>query len=271
MKYYDLKFIQNESLKILDVFDGLCKEHGINYSLSAGTLLGAIRHHGFIPWDDDIDVMMTREQYNKLLKIDNKDYPDGFFLQTYKTDRKYLNGFAKLINKKVPAFIKETEHMDIVHGLDIDIFPMDRCPERYICSIFDLFKLSLCSAAKYSVLDQSCNSILKKISRSFFSAVVRYTGTYRINVFEEKIKTKYNSKKYNASFMSYDSKPPYKWRATDIIPYSIFDEYVYLDFEGKKYEAIKNYELYLTLTYGDYMQLPPEEKRIPMHNFYYYE
>lgn len=270
MKYYELEYVQSRSYDILKVFDKICRQNGIMYSLSAGTLLGAIRHKGFIPWDDDIDVMMTREEYNKFIEVCSKSLPKQFFLQTFKTDKNYLNGFAKLIDTSAPAFIKETEKMDIVHGIDIDIFPIDRCPEKYIFSVLDIIKLSICSAAKYSLLNQTCDSLLKRISRFIFSSIVKHTGTYCINAYEERIKTKYNSKAYNASFMNYDSKPPYMWRPKDIIPYSIFEDYVLVQFGDSYFYSIKNFNLYLVHTYGNYMKLPPKDKQVPMHNFYYY-
>lgn len=269
MKYYDLEIVQAKALLILKEFDRICRNNGIYYSLSAGTLLGAIRHKGFIPWDDDIDIMMTRDQYNLFIKVCKNCLPDNLFLQTYKSDIHYLNGFAKLVDTTVPAFIKETEKMDIVHGISIDIFPIDRCPENYYFSLLDIAKLTVCSAAKYSLLAQPCKSVPKRIIRYILSKIVTLTGTYRINEYEENLKTKYNTRNYNASFINYDSKPPYKWRQCDLVPFSIFDNYISVQFEGANFYSIKNYDLYLRCTYGDYMILPPKEEQRPNHNFYY--
>lgn len=269
-KIYDLEYIQKQGLQILIVFDNICRKNKINYSLCAGTLLGAVRHKGFIPWDDDVDVMMTRDNYNKFILACEDNLPDGFFLQTFRTDKLYLNGFAKLLNLEIEAYITETEKMNIKHALDIDIFPVDRCPEKYIYNMFDIVLLSICSALKYSQLKQRANFKIKVITRFISKIIVGITGTYRINCFEEKVKTKYYMRDCRGSFVSFDTKPPYKWRQKDIYPFSLFDDYDEVEFEGHKFMSIKEKNQYLTITYGDYMQMPPLEQRVPMHNFYYY-
>ena len=113
-------------LEILTIFDDLCKKLNLKYTLSSGTLLGAVRHKGFIPWDDDVDVAMPREDYEIFVKNANSMLPDGFFLQHYTTDKHYMHIFAKLKNSNttwIESGIGPKKNMN--HGIYIDIFPID--------------------------------------------------------------------------------------------------------------------------------------------------
>lgn len=117
-----------ELLKLLDCFDAVCSRHGLSYMLLGGTLLGAVRHKGFIPWDDDIDLVMPREDYDKLLTLPSTAFPQPMFLQTPLTDAGYPKRFVKLRN----SMTTEIPHKEAVfkcnHGIFIDIFPLDAVP-----------------------------------------------------------------------------------------------------------------------------------------------
>src|SRR5699024_7471673 len=121
----EIKEVQKDQLDILIEFDRICKKNNIKYQLFAGTLLGAIRHKGFIPWDDDIDVCMLREDYEKFLNICNKDMKNEYFLQTYNSDTNYIMQFAKLRKNNTIFLERVTANCDIHHGVYIDIFPLD--------------------------------------------------------------------------------------------------------------------------------------------------
>src|SRR5699024_6110897 len=133
-------------LEILKEFDRFCKEHNIKYQLYAGTLLGAIRHKGFIPWDDDIDIAMTRDQYERFLEkyINNERY----FLQNFQTDYNYFRQFSRLRKNNTVFRQEQYSNLDIHHGIFIDIFPLDNVEETY-------------DKEKYRL---STNSVLRKIN-----------------------------------------------------------------------------------------------------------
>ena len=119
--------VQKIELDILDAVDRFCREHDINYSLSYGTLIGAVRHQGFIPWDDDIDLMMKRDDYDRFIKEWTNDPPDGLFLQTEVTDPDYRNNFLKIRKNNTTFIQSEKEKTCGYHtGIFIDIFPVDR-------------------------------------------------------------------------------------------------------------------------------------------------
>lgn len=125
----DKKLLFNELHKLLDVFDQVCKRNNLKYSLFAGSLLGAVRHNGFIPWDDDIDVAMLREDYNKLLLLPSSEFEAPFFLQTPETDPGYHKAFTKLRNSNTTEIPYKDAIFNCNHGIFIDIFPLDVVPD----------------------------------------------------------------------------------------------------------------------------------------------
>lgn len=267
--YYDLDYIKKEELNILILFDELCKKYNLRYTLSGGTLLGAVRHGGFIPWDDDIDVIMPRNDFEKFSKVFSKEFDETFFLQIFSTDPQYLNNFGKIINLKIPAYTAETENLNIKRGICIDVFPIDKVPENIFTRKKYLLCMSICSILKYSLLVQETEGKLKKGIHKCCSLISKMVGTEKINRWENRIRTKYNNSSSHITFADF-IKPPYKLTKKDIYPYRIFQSYSKMLFEGHTFSVIKDYEQYLYITYGDYMSLPPKAKRIPEHNFYHY-
>lgn len=267
--YYDLEYVKKEELDILIRFDKVCKKHNLKYSLAAGTLLGAVRHRGFIPWDDDIDVLMPRKEFDRFCDIFKEEFDETYFLQTFLTDAQYLNSFAKIINLNIPAHIAETESLDIKKGICIDIFPIDKVAESCLKRIQSLICMSFCSMLKYSLLVRENENYVTAILHRCMSFIVKKVGVKKINQWENRIRTKYN---YSASQITYaDSvKPPHKLTSDDLYPYYLFESYSEIWFEGRLFSAISDYQRYLTIMFGDYMSLPPEADRVPGHNFYHY-
>lgn len=118
-----------ELLNLLNKFDHVCKLYNIDYTLFGGTLLGAIRHGGFIPWDDDLDIAMLRKDYDRLLSLPDNVFGDGYFLQTPKTDPGYNKTFAKLRNSSTTEIPYKDAIYNYNHGIFIDIFPLDFIPD----------------------------------------------------------------------------------------------------------------------------------------------
>lgn len=130
---FNLKKLQKVQLVILMEFDRICKEHNLNYQLFSGTLLGAVRHKAFVPWDDDIDVAMLRKDYNKFLKICKRKLDPQYFLQTHKTDKGYIHSFARIRKNNTLLLQKYWLEIDMHHGIFIDVFPLDKIlPDRLI-------------------------------------------------------------------------------------------------------------------------------------------
>ena len=120
-----IKDVQIVCLEILKEIDRICKQNGILYWMEGGSMLGAVRHHGFIPWDDDLDIAMFRDDYNRFLEIASKELKENYFLQTHQTDPEYPLFYAKV--RKNNTFIDERSYQDLnIHkGIFVDIFPVD--------------------------------------------------------------------------------------------------------------------------------------------------
>lgn len=126
------RLVWNEELELFEVFKTLCKRHNLVYYADGGTLLGAVRHSGFIPWDDDLDVVMMREDYDKFIEYAKKELPDNYFLQIPATEQDYFYGHAKIRKNNTTAirYIQYIENYKHHQGIFIDIFPLDNVPDR---------------------------------------------------------------------------------------------------------------------------------------------
>lgn len=260
----DIKAIQKKlwetEVEILDAIHEVCTRNNLRYSLAYGTLLGAARHKGFIPWDDDVDVMMPREDYDKLKEIWADEAPEGFILQDDEMYDDLVNNFAK-IRKDNTTFIQfEYERNCTYHtGIYVDIFPADRVAPGKIKKKLQYFLYAI--------------NLL--FNRGYTS------GTGGIVGFVEKLLLKIVRKKHYRKFSIWAGKRARRWNGFTeneyvfpctirdckrYYPNDLFKNRVKLEFENKKYCAFKDYDLFLTTRYGDYMQLPPEEERVWKHH-----
>jgi len=251
------KAVQKHALAALCEFDRLCKSHHINYMLAYGTLIGAIRHKGFIPWDDDIDVCVTRNELMKLRSIANKELKRGFYYQTQSTDNSWFRLYDKI--RVDGTVFREIAHENekIHQGVYIDIFPIDNIPSSPFLSKCQLYLYKLSSyilSAKYISLRQRQG--LNKCVAFFLMLIfypIKKKWLYDIS---EKIASYFPKGKLVRNFES-----PYD----EVFDKSIYSDYIDIDFEGHKFTAISLYDYWLKAVYGDYMKLPPVEKRITRH------
>lgn len=254
------KIIETEELKKiqLDILDNValfCEQHGLRYYLAYGTLLGAVRHKGYIPWDDDIDIHIPRPDYEQFIKeYNNSDSP--YRVVSPECDSRYRVPFAKVHCPK--SIVNEFHFKPDVFGVYIDIFPLDgvesqrqakRCGElrrlMHVKNSVFLKDMPLTRKLRLAIT----KLILLPIPLSSLLKLIKNTAT----------RCQYDNSKKICSFMS-------RTAAREILPRDVFDEYTMLPFEGKEYRAPKGYDRYLSANYGNYMQLPPEEKRVSHHN-----
>lgn len=258
-KYLSFKEIQAEELKILKSVIEFLNDNEITYYIYAGTFLGAVRHKGFIPWDDDIDIAIARPEYDKLIDILKKDNKvnktiEAMAFELGNSDRPFM----KFINKEIPVFSEI--HFD--KYLYIDVFPLDAIPEKsdkYYKRILFLKKLYFVKRADYY------NKQIKSIKIGF---------VYK-HIFRRVLKlVKYNKfvnfyinycKKYNFDSCKYVNNNVWGLNDADrkILKTDLVNA-IY-DFEGIKVNGMKNYDEILTNIYGDYMKLPPVEKQVTHH------
>lgn len=245
---------QSKQLEILLEFDRLCRENDIKYHLDGGTMLGAIRHKGFIPWDDDIDVEMSREDYEKFKKVALEKMDKRFFYQDIETDPNYGYFFAKIRMNNTKYVENIAKNVDAHSGIYMDIFPYDNYGKE---SLFDfkkvlILRMLMLLKSKYII---EANTLVKKIELIILKFLKLFVTRKFIIKTVEKIRKK-NDKdgKYYIQYNTTYFDKPLTLRKI----YDRLDEY---EFEGHKFYGTYYYHEYLTHLYGDYMEFPPEEDR----------
>jgi len=269
MRYYehDLKKIDdiNEIKKllvnILKAFTDLCQTHGLKYYLSGGTLLGAARHEGFIPWDDDIDVSMPREDYEKFLQIANGSVPSDFSVYSYRNDPKHIYPFAKMYDNR--TYLREFRHIHNKNsGVFIDIFPVDGV------SSFKLFKKQLRKIRFYRQFAKLAGTSVFRSKKSFSTfprlMAVLCCKAVGSRFFLKKID---NIARGSMSDQPFCAVKVWGYGEREIFDSSVFLNTCSLKFEGDHYLVPIKYETYLESLYGDYMTLPPEDERVHRHEY----
>lgn len=250
----DLQGLHEVLLELLVEFDRICRKNNIKYSIDGGTLLGAVRHGGFIPWDDDADVIMTRKEYEKFKRVYKKELNSKkFYFQSIESTLGYRWGYAKLRRKGTKCVRLNQEHMLYEQGIYLDIFVCDNVPENYLLRSIGNFK----------------SYIYRKI---FWSAVgqVEATGIKR-RCFSimAKIPEKFVKKSY-FRYIERSNKKHSKWVKCLIYPacnrvYGYkrewYEDVEDIMFEGVMLKGSRKYKEYLKFLYGEYMILPPENKR----------
>ena len=256
----DLKRLKETEIESLKIFLGICKKHNLKYFLIGGSCLGAIRHGGFIPWDDDIDIGMPRNDYDRFLAFAHSELPENLFLQTNISDPEYPLCFAKLRNSDTTFIETSLKNFKINHGVYLDIFPLDGIPDNKYIKKKQLFKLRIVNKAKsrywngnikkYTLKSKVVNGILK----------ILYRNIHSITKKEEHIMRKYDYSKCNLIFNYCGA-----WGEKEIAEKEWFGQGKKANFEGLEVIVPVDSDAYLRRLYGDYMTLPPVEKRIGHH------
>ena len=248
-------------LEILDAFHEFALANDIRYSLGAGTLLGAIRHEGFIPWDDDIDVYVPRPDFDRIVKLAKAGWSNGSLRFTGFEIDGFPMPFVKMIDTSVQVVDRATRASVPLH-LWIDVFPLDGVPddEEQACRYLKKTRLLvyLIKAGNYKFFGAG-RTRAKRIAKML---VIPFVRALRLNTWaERKLIETARSLKYDDSSNVCDVV----WNAYgpgEIMPRSAFELMTSVNFEGREFRATSAYDEWLRGMYGDYMKLPPEEKRI---------
>ena len=264
MNMLTLQEQKDVALDVLCKIDQICRRNGITYSLAYGTLLGAVRHGGFIPWDDDIDIMMPREDYLKFIAY-CQEHETDFALASYYTDPAYGYIFSKACDRKtvvIPGNMKWQKD-----GIQVDIFPienlgadMETAKKRFYKKRFQRELLVAWNWKRYEKNPRK--SFLYNTAKFVFFLLSRFVSNRPLAIAIERYYSAFKTEK--STFVGIVCGA---YRSREIMSASIYENYMDITFEGKEFRAILKYDEYLKTIYGDYMQLPPEDKRVTHHDF----
>lgn len=259
-KEVSLREAQLIMLQILQEIDRICKKHRIRYWLDGGTLLGAVRHQGFIPWDDDLDIAMLREDYERFLQIAPGELVKPYFLQTEMNDpfpgASYMSKVLYTDSFYWERWHKKKEPFR--QCLFVDVFPFDRYPSRG-CLLF-LELRNLLAKKKVSYARNSLGNLWWR----FVLLSTKVTGIFSLMKLSKYIVNCLRSKILNKPGYIYVSYAPMApWKEAYLL--SEILELTTVSFEGQLFPAPRDWHRYLTKQHGDYMQLPREELRHPPH------
>ncbi len=262
MKEISVDKVKEIALSILiDVAD-FCEEHNLRYYLAYGTLLGAIRHKGFIPWDDDIDIQMPRDDYDKFIEIYNSENKSNKYRLVCPDDADAKHTFVKVIDTNTVKIESGTDYTETGNlGIDIDVFPIDGQPDDVVAFVrFYNKKRFYYKIWNYLISDRKQFTPIQKIR--YFAIRIIYNKTRLIKIIDKQHrKYDYNESRYVGTtaslFNSIRNRFEKEW----------YDESVYVEFEQHLLRAPKAYDKILEKRYGDYMQLPPPEQQKTHHYF----
>ena len=266
MKEIGQERLKEIQLEIMDVVMKFCEDNGIKCWLNGGTLLGAVRHKGYIPWDDDIDLGMLRPDYDKFIELFNKKN-DRYKFSSAENNPESFNHFGKVFDTSTVLY--EPDEKGDKLAVYIDIFVMDNAPldEAERKRMFRKSKVFfVCNLGRKLpiFLKPTRGGFLRRIAVSLFRAVLRiFPRHYFVQALVR------NAKRYASNDTGLVGD--FTGQHDAVMPRERLEEMTELEFEGKKYNAPIGYDEWLTKLYGDYMQLPPPEKRVSTHFFKAYE
>lgn len=259
----DARTMQLLQLDMLVEFDRVCRKHDIRYCIVAGTMLGAVRHRGFIPWDDDADVAMLREDYEKFKLVADELDPEICFFQDHSTDPEYLWGYGKL-RRTGTSFIRAgQEHLKGKSGVFVDVFPQDDIPVCVAGMTLHNFYCFCLRKILWSRVGKVSDRGFMKAWYSLISHIPVDWVYARVKKMSDKSRNDSPNRVRTLLFPSYGRLFP----KPAAIRYGILKEWLLeraeYEFEGHMLFGTKDYDAILTYRYGDYMTLPPEEERLP--------
>lgn len=259
-----MREISNDNLKlickdILKRFTEICDEQNLKYSIFYGTLIGAVRHQGFIPWDDDIDVVMPREDYEKLINLQYED--DRYEIKSYRYTDDYFYPFSKMVDKTTVIFEKYRAEKNM--GLYIDIFPID-----FVDNYENGFDKDIAKALRNRrLMNHMAGSTDKKYAKNPLNYIIKIVAHKIMDPFRLSLIEKFDkefikdSGEYCINFVNNAEG------AVQIFKSSYWDNLIPMKFEDLEVMGFGDYDDILGRKYGDYMSLPPAEAQVTHHSF----
>ena len=255
-----LEKLKAAQLEMVREFAAICDRHGLQYFAVGGTCLGAVRHGGYIPWDDDIDLGMMREDYEQFLKYAPSELPEKFVLQHFLTDQNTPTYFAKIRNEKTIFLEEFAKDIPTSRGIFIDIFPFDAAPDNKLifrlfsfrCLFLNEFYLTKMVSVICSNRPEESKAIYRIIRKSV-SKISQIADREKLYIALDRCVRKYNDRGRKMIH--------HKGLAVSYVPYDSVFPLKNVPFENTVIPIPRDADYVLKTQYGDYMQLPPEEKR----------
>ena len=255
-----MKRIWAMELDMVEKFVAVCREHNLEYMIMGGTLLGAVRHKGFIPWDNDIDILMPRKDFNKLLEIGPEAFKSPLFFQTPVTeDSRFFSTYVKIRNENGTAATREDFESGINCGMFIDIFCLDEIPDSpwlrklYYRRLNEISKMQRFALGK-TLQGGIANRIKHSLQRFVYRFVYHCPDTAALFEIYQKAAGKYAGRHCRqVAHQAFGYWENFIWEKKD------WDDRIQLDFEDLKLDAPKGYDAILKHQYGDYMKLPEDK------------
>lgn len=253
---FDIKAFQKECLYIMSAFDESCRHEGLRYYMACGTMIGAVRHKGFIPWDDDVDVYMPRPDFERMKANAATILPKNLKLVDYSTDSTFPHFYAKIEDTNTTKI--ERIYLNHYSGVWIDIFPVDGITDNKLARRIHTARFKFWRRLQYLVYRDPW-----KHGHNFGGYLV--LGLHKmfpkqyVHRHIQKVMRQYD-------FESHDTLMPHNDHFVTFTKEELGMTPVDYDFEGHKFYGVKDYDAYLRRIYGDYMTPPPPEKQVVKHN-----
>lgn len=262
-KQTNIEKLHEADLAIVKEVINICDRNSLMYYMLGGTMLGAIRHKGFIPWDDDIDLGMPRKDYEKFLEIAPKELSERMRIVNYKTDSDYHYYITRIQDIETKVIEVRYEKEGKFTHVSIDIFPLDGTPNN--CFIRKLYCFRLMMHRAMMSLHYK-DGIDRERKRGFVEkamlATLRILPTDRMfNAYKQKEKVDKILKRYDMCKSDFTGNMMGAYRTKELIPTVWYGSNTFYEFEGIMMRGIAEYDKYLSRLYGDYMRLPPEDSR----------
>lgn len=257
----ELRKMQIKLLNILEVFDDFCRKNNLRYYLAAGTCLGAVRHKGFIPWDDDLDVSMPRDDFERLFKLwNNKNNR----YQLLRPSQKIITGvhIGLLRDSDTTCIYEYARNHNICHGMKIDIEVLDGCPSNPILRKIQRFYGMMYAILSAQRIPNNGSSMRKKLAKVILGIIKSRKVRFKLFSFALKNVKRYRMDKSDLVRVAYS---PLVFRK------EVFGTAVMKEFEGRKYPVPTEYDIYLKKMYNNYMQLPPKSDRKAHTKCFFYD
>ena len=252
--------IRKVQLNLLTRLDSVCESHGLRYYLAYGTCIGALRHKGFIPWDDDVDVLMPYEDTRKLLRL-QQEFGERYFIQSKDTDSDYRSISMRLRDLQTTCIERDEVGLKTAKGIYIDIYPFYECSENRIIRLTDILRSHLLKVLVNNRPPVNHGKLLSIMSAVLLRLYSENGRKRKIDLLEKRL-----SSVRGSEILDYYGEDITLFTAISY-PKEWFAAPKKLEFEGMVFNGPSDPDRYLTKRYGDYMKLPPEKDRVVHHTY----